>query len=153
MASRALKSTSWRAERGAELIEFALVLPLLLLVLFGIIDFGLMFQRYHVVTNAAREGARVAVLPGYSDEDIETRVNQFLSAAGLTETATVPAPTRTPTPIGSHCVMVVGVTVGYPYSYSAVGTFAAYFDGSGFSASGLQATATMRSELSPGTCP
>ena len=41
------------------------VLPLLLLVLFGIIDFGFMFQRYVVLTNAAMEGARVGILPGY----------------------------------------------------------------------------------------
>jgi hypothetical protein len=45
-------------EKGAELIEFALVFPLLLLVMFGIMDFGLLFQRYETVTNAAREGAR-----------------------------------------------------------------------------------------------
>ena len=55
-----------RSERGAELIEFALVFPTLLLVMLGIIDFGFLFQRYEVVTNAAREGARVAILPGYS---------------------------------------------------------------------------------------
>jgi hypothetical protein len=51
--------------RGAELIEMAFVLPILLLVVAGIIDFGFLFQRFVVVTNAAREGARVAVLPGY----------------------------------------------------------------------------------------
>ena len=45
-----------RGERGAELIEFALVLPLLLLLVLGIVDFGFMFQRLEVVTNAAREG-------------------------------------------------------------------------------------------------
>ena len=39
--------------------------PTLLLVMLGIIDFGFLFQRYEVVTNAAREGARVAILPGY----------------------------------------------------------------------------------------
>jgi Flp pilus assembly protein TadG len=50
-------------ETGAELIEFAFVLPLLLLVIVGIFDFGFLFQRYEVVTNAAREGARAAVLP------------------------------------------------------------------------------------------
>ena len=57
------------SERGAELVEFAIVLPLLLLVTMGIIDFGFMFQRYVVLTNAAMEGARVAVLPGYSTSD------------------------------------------------------------------------------------
>ncbi len=48
-------------ERGAALVEFALALPLLLVVIAGIVDFGFVFQRYEVVTNAAREGARLAV--------------------------------------------------------------------------------------------
>ncbi len=39
---------------------------MLLLIGFGILDFGILFQRYEVITNAAREGARVAVLPGYA---------------------------------------------------------------------------------------
>ena len=45
-------------ERGAELVEFALVFPMLLLVMLGIMDFGFLFQRYEVLTAAAREGAR-----------------------------------------------------------------------------------------------
>ena len=47
-----------KSQRGAELIEFALIFPLLLLVLLGIVDFGFLFQRYEVLTNATREGAR-----------------------------------------------------------------------------------------------
>ncbi len=58
-----------KSEKGAELIEFAFILPLLLFVVVGIIDFGFTFQRYEVVTNAAREGARIAVLPGYAATD------------------------------------------------------------------------------------
>ena len=46
-----------RSQAGAELVEFALVLPILLLVFGGIVDFGLLLQRQQVVTNAAREGA------------------------------------------------------------------------------------------------
>ena len=56
-----------RSERGAELVEFALVLPLLLVLIGGIVDFGFLFQRYEVVTNAAREGARLRSLAGYTD--------------------------------------------------------------------------------------
>ncbi len=56
----------FRTDRGAALVEFALVLPLLLVIIGGIVDFGFLFQRYEVVTNAAREGARLAVLPGLS---------------------------------------------------------------------------------------
>ncbi len=142
------RRTVWSADDGAALIEFAIVLPLMLLVLFGTIDFGLLFQRYQVVTNAAREGARIAVLPGYSDADIQARVAQFLTAGGLNEAPIVPPPVRTPTPLpGGQCINVVSVTVDYPYAYSAVGALASYFDGVGFSRTGLQATAAMRSEL------
>jgi Flp pilus assembly protein TadG len=68
-----------RGERGAALVEFALALPLLLVIIAGIVDFGFAFQRYEVVTNAAREGARMAVLPvGYSDAEIQTRVREYV---------------------------------------------------------------------------
>jgi Flp pilus assembly protein TadG len=66
-------------ERGAALVEFALALPLLLVVIAGIVDFGFAFQRYEVVTNAAREGARMAVLPvGYSTTEIQDRVREYV---------------------------------------------------------------------------
>lgn len=64
MAALTRSRARWSDESGAELIEFALALPLLLLVGLGVLDFGRLFQRYEVVTNAAREGARVGVLPG-----------------------------------------------------------------------------------------
>ena len=64
------------SERGAELIEFAIVLPVMLLIVMGIVDFGFMFQRYVVLTNAAMEGARVAVLPGYQTADVQARVDR-----------------------------------------------------------------------------
>ena len=53
-----------RDERGQAVVELALTLPLLLLMVMGMFDFGVMFQRYEIVTNAAREGARVGVLTG-----------------------------------------------------------------------------------------
>ena len=53
----------YASDRGAELIEMAIVLPILLFIFAGIIDFGFMFQRYEVLTNAAREGARMGTLP------------------------------------------------------------------------------------------
>ena len=71
-------------DRGAELIEFALVTPLLLLLVFGVANFGLMFQRYEVLTNAAREGARVAALPTYGSADVTNRVTQYLAGSGVT---------------------------------------------------------------------
>jgi Flp pilus assembly protein TadG len=138
---------SWSSESGAELVEFAIVLPLLLLVLFGIVDFGMLFHRYQVVTNAAREGARIAVLPLYDDSDVIARVSQFLTAAGLTETPTVPAPVRATVSLGGQCINVVTVSVNYPYSYSALGGIASYFGSGAFGPTGLHASASMRTEL------
>ena len=67
-----------RSQRGAELIEFALVLPILLLVFVAIVDFALVFQRFLTISNAAREGARIAVLPGYTQTDVQNRVTQYV---------------------------------------------------------------------------
>ena len=47
-----------RGDRGASAVEFALIVPILLVVLFGIIDFGFAINRYTIVNNAAREGVR-----------------------------------------------------------------------------------------------
>lgn len=50
------------AERGATMVEFALILPMLLLVLMGIIEFGWVFTQAMEVRHAAREGARIAAV-------------------------------------------------------------------------------------------
>jgi Flp pilus assembly pilin Flp len=51
-----------KEQEGAAAVEFALLLPLLVLLLFGIIEFGLAFNARIQATNAAREGARMAVV-------------------------------------------------------------------------------------------
>ncbi len=60
---------SWRRDQdGAVAVEFALIVPMLLLVVFGVLDFGYMLNRSTVVSNASRDGARVASLGGtYAD--------------------------------------------------------------------------------------
>ena len=60
-------------EAGVELIEFGLVFPLLLLLVLGIVDYGFMFQRFEALTNATREGARVASLPGLEGKSDDGR--------------------------------------------------------------------------------
>jgi hypothetical protein len=64
-----------------------LVTPILLLILAGIFDFGFLFRSWEVVTNAAREGARVGVLPGYDCDtgspDIQARVDEYMAASGF----------------------------------------------------------------------
>lgn len=138
------------------LIEAAIVLPLLLLVVLGILDFGLLFQRYEVLTNAAREGARVAVLPvGYSDAQVEERVRQYVAAGGLKKTLATPTPpTETTSEVSPGvCVTVKTVTVTYPHTFSFVGGIVKFFGSPGFGTTQLKATASMRSEGPAIACP
>lgn len=153
MASIAVRRERRMGESGAELIEFALVFPLLLLVVLGIIDFGFLFQRYEVVTNAAREGARVVVLPGYGVADVKTRVGQYLAAAGLSDPATTTVGPPQLLAVGGQCITVTPVTVEYPHEYSFIGGIADYFGDSGFTSRTLRATSSMRNELAAETCP
>ena len=62
-------------EKGQALVEFALLVPIFLLLLFAIIDFGMGFYSWITVTNAAREGARLGVVMATSQQ-IEDRVYQ-----------------------------------------------------------------------------
>ena len=135
-------------------MEFALTFPLLLLVCMGIIDFGLLFQRYEVLTNAAREGARVSVLPGYANADVIVRVNQFLQATSLNPasvTTTVGA-AQTLAVGGGACITVKPVTVTFTHTYSFVGGIAQYFD-KNLGSKTLTATASMRNEIPAASCP
>jgi len=59
--------------KGQTLVEMALVLPILLLIIMGIVEFGRIFNAYLIVTNASREGARVAVVGG-TDSDINNSI-------------------------------------------------------------------------------
>lgn len=71
-------------QRGQAAVELALVLPVLLLVVFGIVEFGRGLSAYLTIQNAAREGARLAVT-GASNADIEDLVRQraqYLEGAG-----------------------------------------------------------------------
>src|SRR5258708_35257419 len=113
--SRRLKS-----ERGRALPEPALTLPLVLLVSVSVFEFGRAYQTWQVLTNAAREGARIAVLPGTTSTDVDARVRQYLtsgalgdpSSAGVTVTAgTVDLGT------GAAGAPTSIVTVTYPFRF------------------------------------
>jgi Flp pilus assembly protein TadG len=145
----------WRSERGAQLVEFALVLPVLLLIVLGIAEFGLIFQRLEVVTNAAREGARIAVLPGYGTADVQSRVAAYMTA-GKVPTTTSPANPSvavvdwTVTLPGGSTVAGKRVTVTYTHTFLFVRSLAAMFGGS-FTTVPLTAVSEMRNEAPPGS--
>jgi Flp pilus assembly protein TadG len=71
------------------MIEAAMTLPLLLFVCIGIIEFGRLYQTWQVMTNAAREGARVAVLPSQLNGRVDSRVRQYLQMGGLNSDSSV----------------------------------------------------------------
>jgi Flp pilus assembly protein TadG len=141
----AVTERRWGSERGAELIEFAIVLPILMLLVAGIFDFGMMFRTFEAVTNAAREGARVAVLPGYElNVDVESRVNAYLNASGLNNANSVTSPNITvATSAGTFTARQV--TVVYNYPFVVLGGVAPLFGGS-FGSIDLTARSVMRTE-------
>ena len=65
------------------MVETALTIPLLLLLSVSVYEFGRAFQYWQVLTNAAREGARIAVLPGTTDEAIKARVQSYIESGRL----------------------------------------------------------------------
>jgi len=69
--------------RAAAAVEMAVIAPLLLTMIFGVMEFGWVFWVKETLTNATREGCRVAVLPGSTDTDIRDRFNTAVSPTGL----------------------------------------------------------------------
>lgn len=68
---------------GAAAVEMAAVTPLLLTMLFGIIEYGWVFSVRQTLVNAAREGARTASLPGSTEQEVMDRVTDYLSPMNL----------------------------------------------------------------------
>jgi hypothetical protein len=82
---------SRKSERGQALAEFALVLPLVMLFIAGIVEFGRAWNIKQAVTDAAREGARYAVVQDstiLSTDDVKAKIEERLGLAGI-ETSTI----------------------------------------------------------------
>lgn len=136
-----------RTDEGAEVIEMAVVLPLLLLLIMGIVDFGFLFQRYVVLTNAAVEGARVATLPGYSDADAIARVEEYAENGGISEAVTAEVDAIALPGAGGGVWPGRQVTATHVYTFQYVGPIAALFGGDDPGTITLTARSTMRSQV------
>ena len=75
-----------RDHHGAVAVEFALVMPILFMIVFGILEFGYMMNRDMIVGNASRDGARVASLNGTYTE-IRSAITSELAASGIPTTS------------------------------------------------------------------
>lgn len=136
-----------RSERGAELIEMAIVLPVLLLLIMGVVDFGFLFQRYVVLTNAAMEGARVATLPGYTTADAQARVQAYATNGGIVGTVDASVTPVVLPGAGGGSWPGVQVTATHVYTMDFVGPVAALFGSETGGAVTLTARSTMRSQV------
>ena len=138
-----------RGERGQTLVEFALIMPVFLILLFGLADFGRGFYAYLIVTNAAREGARSAAVRDDA-ATIDNKVySSFCSAAsppsgcaigpsGISITRTNVQGTK-----GSEAK----VQVSYVFTFvTPIGTMLSIIGGSNLTAPTITSTTSMRLE-------
>ena len=141
-----------RSQRGAALLEMALTLPLLLLVCVGILEFGRAYQTWQVITNAAREGARIAVLPGMDDTAVRSRVQQYMTIGQLPQAASATIAidrNRTVSVGGTDTASASQVIVNYPFDFVVLDPIARLATGQGSgtpSTLNMVASATMRNE-------
>ena len=138
----------FRSDHGAELIEMAIVTPILLLLVFGIVDFGFMFQRYVVLTNAAVEGARVATMPGYTAADAQARVQSYV--ANSLPTTVVANAVAVPIALpgaGGATWPGMQVTVTHDYTLQYIAPMIRLVGGTSAATVTLTARSTMRSQI------
>lgn len=106
-------------QRGQALIETALTLPIVLVISISIFEFGRALQVWQLLTNAAREGARVAVLPGASQAVVKQRVLDYMAAGGLQNRALnqITVVNNAQLNMGGNPVSASQITVAYPFSF------------------------------------
>jgi hypothetical protein len=118
--------TRIKSERGAALLEAAITIPMLLLVAVGIFEFGRAYQTWQILTNAAREGARIAVLPDPTPGLAEDRVLEYmqdgqLPNAGANQVAVNRSDSIT---VNGAAKPASRVTIDYPFSFIVLGPIA-----------------------------
>ena len=119
-------------QRGASVVEFALILPVLLVIGFGIIEISVALYDKAMITNASREGARAGIvfkIPSVTDEEIGDVVNRYLGSHLIT----FGAPTAATTTVirnGPNPGDDLKVTVAYTYTFLVIPSFITSFSSS-----------------------
>jgi len=101
-----------KKRRGAAAVEFAVVLPVFVILVFGMIEYGRMVMVQQVITNASREGARTAVLDGATTTSVQSAVTTYLTNAQLSGGSSTVSPNPATAASGSP----ITVTVSIPFS-------------------------------------
>ncbi len=131
--------SSRKNRRGAAVVEFAMVVPVFLLLVFGMIEFGRAVMVKQVLVNATREGARQAVLDGSTMADVRARVDVYLAASSINGATT----TVTPNPQAAAFGQPVAVTISVPFEEVSWLPVPQYIGGTN-----LTASSVMRRETS-----
>ena len=134
----------WNRQEGQSLVEFAIVAPVLVLLLLGIVEFGLILYNQHVITNASREGARYGIVvdtPRRSDESIQAVVEAYC-VDNLVTFGTTGPPKTTVTFVGQSFGDDLTVEVTYHYDFLVLPNFIASLMGG----QDLRAHTTMKYE-------
>ena len=103
-----------RRRRGIETVEAALVFPLLLLVTFGIVEYGWMFIKQHQLTNVTRQAARLAAMPDATTSSVNSVVTTMMQNANIGGYTTTYSPAIAATPTGQP----ITVTISVPYTHN-----------------------------------
>jgi Flp pilus assembly protein TadG len=104
-------------ERGQTMTEFAIVLPILVVLLFGIVQFGITFNNYVTLTDAARAGARRAAVARNESDPAGAATTAVRSSATDLNQSKLNVSVSSPWTPGSD----VTITASYPYSISLLG--------------------------------
>lgn len=141
---RAMSRPRWtprRSRKGSALVEFAVVLPVFLLFVLGMIEYGRMVMVQQIITNAAREGARVGVLDNSTSATVTTAANIYLTSAGIASATIAASPDP---PSSATYANPVSVTVSVPFNSVSWLPSPMYLGGKT-----MTYTATMRRETIP----
>ena len=136
-----------RNQRGAALLETAITLPLVLLVTVSIFEFGRAYQTWQVLTNAAREGARVAVIAGHTDTQVTDAVRTYMQNGQLPSHASASVSVNRNVPFGATTASTV--TVSYPFQFTVLNPVVRLITPSSTTGQGttnMVASASMRNE-------
>ena len=118
-------------QKGAEIIEFALILPILLFIMFGIMEFGLVLYDKAIITNASREGARSGAVfkcPVLTANQIHAVITNyskglvsFSAEKAVPSVIVTPTPPSTVTNCGANSGTPLTVSVSYTYKFLVFG--------------------------------
>jgi Flp pilus assembly protein TadG len=134
-------------QRGAALLETAITIPIVLLVTVSIFEFGRAYQTWQVLTNAAREGARTAVIAGNTDSQVTDAVRNYMKGGQLPGFGSASITLNRTVPFGS--VTASSVTVTYPFNFVVLNPVIKLVNKSSTTGQGttnMVAVATMRNE-------